>query len=423
MRADLRIVVFTLSAIYFLAVGTYKASHFSGDFIAVYAGARCLVQGCNPYDPAQLQRQYTSAQPGFWFAHPPIYPPSTLLALSPLAQLPFRAASVIWALLGGSLLIAAVLVLWVTRDDSSWVPTLLVSFILILEARQLGGGNPVTLACALAVIGTTLFLIERYVPLAAGLLALSLAVKPQVAGLIILYLLMRGVSRRWAAVSLGGGLAFLLGGILILEMHPGSQHWFPSLRANLAECVLPGHINDPTPANPQGGLANLQTLTSVFLTNPKAWNEAALGITLVLFVLWIVVLKKLEDGAPNHFLALPPLLVLSLLPVYHRSCDALILLLSVPMIAMIMRSHKVLGTWLALATVLPILSDFTVGPIISATGHFWNLREAVSHRGVFILLMRPWCPELLLLFGLYVIAIRLSSPRLAESCVRIPIME
>lgn len=390
----MRTLVFGLSAIFYLGAGTYKASHYSNDFIPEYAGARCLIHGCNPYNPQELIAQYVAGHGNPKFAgqtvYVAVYPPSSLLALTPLALFHYRTAFIIWALLGGSsLIVATALVLWVTARDPSWIPTLLASLILILGDGLLGMGNPATVSCSLAVIGTMLFLMDRHISLGTAALTLSLAIKSQVAGLIIVYLLVRGVRRRWAALSLGGGLVFPLVAVLILEMHSGSQHWLVSLRANLAELVLPGHVNDPTPANPQGGLTNLQTLTSVFLTNPKAWNAVALGITLLLFVLWIVLVKKLEINSPNHFLALPPLLVLSLFPIYHRSCDALLLLLSFPMIVTVLRRHKVLGGCLAMVTALPFLSDAFVVRIISAVRRFWNPNDVVSHKALFILLMRP----------------------------------
>lgn len=423
MQAHLRTAVFCLAACFYLGAGTYKASHFSADFIPVYTGARCLVHGCNPYNGEQLGQQYLAAHgiekvmpPGYWVERPPVYPPSTFVALSPLALLRFRIAAVLWAMLGGTALIVATwLAISAAAKADSWVPTLLGSFILVLGDGLLGTGNPATFACSLAVIGAMLFLSGRFIPLGAVLLTLSLAVKPQVAGLIILYFLARGIGRRWAALSLGGGLAFLLLGMLILQMHPGSRDWMPSLRANIAECVLPGHVNDPSPVSRHSGLTNLQTLTSVFLASPKAWNAAALGITAVFFVLWIISIKRLELGVPNHFLALPPLLVLSLFPMYHRSCDALLLLLSFPMIVTVMRRHRVLGTIIALVTALPFLSDAITFRLVSIVGRFWNLADALSHKAVFIVLMRPWSLELLVLFVLYLIALQALSSRSAAA--------
>ena len=413
MRADLRILVVTLAAMFYLAAGTYKASHFSGDFIPVYTGARCLIHGCNPYVIPELERQYLEAHgfpklmgPVFWFGRPPVYPPSTLLAAFPLAFVPFQFAAVTWALLGGSALIAATaMLLWVWGKNPSWVVTLVASIFLIRGDYLLGQANPATLACSLAMIGTMLFLTERHVPLGALLLTLSLAIKPQIAGVILVYLLVRGIGRRWAALSLAGGAAFLLGGILILQLHPASRHWLPTLRTNLAGSVLPGQINDPTPANPSIGLTNLQTVTSVFLASPEAWNAAALGITLLLFVLWMVSIRKLKVGLPDQLLALLPLLALSLFPIYHRSCDAIILLLSLPIVEMVLRRRKLLGACLAIVTAV-LLSGALVSPVLAIVGRFWNLDEALSHKGAFILLERPWPLELLMLFVLYLAVLR-----------------
>ena len=418
MQARLRALVFSLAGAFYLAAGTYSASHFSADFIPVYAGARCMMHGCNPYDSRQLEQQYLEGHgarklitPTTWTDRPSVYPPSTFVAVFPLAWLNFKVAAVLWALLSGSaLILATAFVISVTSRADSWIPTLLGSFILIVSWRLLDYGNPATFACSLAIIGTLLFLIGRHVPTGAILLALSLALKPQVVGLIILYLLVRGVYRGWAMLSLTLGLGFLLAGVLMLQMHPGDHGWMQTLHANIAECVQPGHVNDPSPANKRGGLLNLQTLTSIFLSNPKAADAVAVGITLFLFLLWIFVVWKLEARRsamepPNHFLVLPPLLVLLLLPVYHSSFDARVLLLSIPMTVIVMQSHKALGIALAVVTAFPFFFESFSRFIMMSGGRFGHLAGFLSSKAAFFILLRAWCPELLLLFGLQLAAL------------------
>ena len=177
MPAHLRTLLFCLVAVFYLAAGTYKASHFSSDFIPVYSGGRCLLYGCNPYNTAELEQQYLSAH-GFAKLVGPghrltaVYPPSTLLAIAPLAFFKFRIAAVLLALLGGTgLIVATGLMIWLTWKEDSWAPTLLGSFILLLGCGLLGMGNPATFACSLAGVSEPLlFLLDRYVPAGAVLL-------------------------------------------------------------------------------------------------------------------------------------------------------------------------------------------------------------------------------------------------------------
>lgn len=400
-----------LAALYYLAAGTYKASHFSADFIPVYSGARCFVQGCNPYDPTQLQPAYLEAHgnPGrlnseYWQDRPPVYPPSTLLMLSPLALLPFPAASVVWALLGGTLFLAAIgLVLSACPQKYFWVAAILACIFLLADSPSLlGTGNPATFACSLAVAGAVLFLRDRYIPLAVVLLTVSLATKPQIAGFVVLYFLARKIHWRGAVLAMGASVAILLIAGFTLQGRPGSRNWMPTLRASITESIQPGHVDDPSPANVRfPGLVNLQTITSTFIASPKVYNAVTWAICLGMFAVWMVAVRRTSTGGADHFLALPALLVLSLLPVYHRGCDDLLLLLAIPLVLKVMEKNYVLGGVIAVGTALLHLLDIVIPRIELSLGRAGTLQEAMSHKLFFLLLLRYECILLLLLFGLY----------------------
>ena len=101
---------------------------------------------------------------------------------------------------------------------------------------------------------------------AAFLLLLSLAVKPQIGGLIALYFVAQKIYWRYAAVALAGALALLaLRESDALSLHPLSADWTSTLRANLSATLSPGGSADPRPANQEAvGDTNLQVLTSIF---------------------------------------------------------------------------------------------------------------------------------------------------------------
>ncbi|MBV8115986.1 MAG: DUF2029 domain-containing protein, partial [Silvibacterium sp.] len=178
----LQALVFGVCALYFLAVGGYKASHYSPDFMPVYTGSRCLLHGCNPYDIPQLQQQYFLAgglarQLPKWKNEPPVYPPSTFLVVSPLTFLSWPAARTLWGVMNGLLLIAAaVLIVGVCPCSYRWLATVLASLAFLMSASNiLALGQPATFAIALLAIGVILFVQGRYLPLAAVLMTLSLA--------------------------------------------------------------------------------------------------------------------------------------------------------------------------------------------------------------------------------------------------------
>jgi len=85
-KPDLHLLVVCIASLVLLAVGGARVFHASNDFVLVYAGARCLVHGCEPYAPSQLEPEFFQAggQPSdlpSWQIDVPVYPPSTFLFL------------------------------------------------------------------------------------------------------------------------------------------------------------------------------------------------------------------------------------------------------------------------------------------------------------------------------------------------------
>jgi hypothetical protein len=96
----------------------------------------------------------------------------------------------VWFLLNGCLFAtAAGLILSICPPPHRWLATILVSFFVVTAAILLVLGQPAVFAISLVVIASCLFLRGRFVPLGALLFFLSLAVKPQIGGFIVLYFL------------------------------------------------------------------------------------------------------------------------------------------------------------------------------------------------------------------------------------------
>jgi hypothetical protein len=417
-KPDLHLLVVCVASLVLFAVGGARVFHASNDLVPVYAGARCLVHGCDPYAPSQLESEFFRAggMPSdlpSWQIDVPVYPPSTFLALAPIALLRFPVARFIWFLLNGCLFAtAAGLILSSCPPPHRWLATILVSFFVLTAGISLVLGQPAVFAISLVVIGSCLFLGGRLVPLGAFLFFLSLAVKPQIGGFIVLYFVAQRIYWRYAAFALAGAAFLLLWASLILGHHPRSAGWASTLRGNLSATLSPGGSADPRPANPQAiGDENLQALTSIFVANTGQFNATAYAIFLALLGAGTVVVLRANRGPELHLMALGALSILTLMPIYHRFYDTRLLLLSVPAVLVVFQSRRVLGSVIAVLTVFAAVSiQYRVQVFLLQQGKW---QSVLANKFLFVLLLRHQNLIMLLLFLLYLAAIRslrLSSP-------------
>jgi hypothetical protein len=255
------------------------------------------------------------------------------------------------------------------------------------------------------------------------LIMFSLAVKPQIGGLIILYLFFRGVHRRYAALSMGGALAILLCGGLILSVHPQSADWVGGLRSNLSRAVVPGATDDPRPSNEQAAAAlNLQTVTSVFFKDERVFNDVAYVIFGLLSAAWVVAVLRMIPNTNNHLLAIGALTVLTLMPIYHRNYDSRFLLLAIPGILIVFERRRVLGAFLYVLTASAIVSiQHWMQLFLQRDG---MLKIVLGNKALLVLLLRESDIRLLILFSLYMVALFDSPDALsAKVTLRKPSVE
>jgi Glycosyltransferase family 87 len=417
-KLNLHFLVLGVSALVFLVVGGQRAFRFSHDLVPVYTGAGCLLQGCDPYSISQLEEQFfqrggRGVDLPSWEIDMPVYPPSTFLVLSPLLLLRYPAARFFWFVLNGGLFIlSAVLVLSGCPRSNRWLATSLVSVILATSGILLVVGQPATFAISLIIISSYFFLRVRFLPLCAFLFMLSLAVKPQLGGLIVLYFLGQKIYRRYAAFALAGALVLLLSAGLTLRMHPHSANWTSTLQGNLSSTLSPGGSADPRPANQEAiGDMNLQSLTSIFFADAGKFNYVAYVVFLVLLA-FLIMLTWSHASGETHVVALAALSILTLMPVYHRFYDTRVLLLSVPAVILIFEKRRFLGAAMAVLTMLSVISVQYRLQIYLIQHADWE--SILHHKFLFILLLRQQNLELLILFVLYLVAIlgiRSSSVR------------
>jgi len=423
-KIDVCTLTICIAAVCFFVPSAREALRSSSDFVAVYTGARCMVHGCSSYDTAQLERQYYMAggvadQLPKWELEPPVYPPSTLLLVSPLSVFSFPAARVIWWLLNGILVTAACCAaVSLCPIPYRRVAAMLVVIFLEGFSRLLVLGQPAAFAIALLTIGIFLFLRNRLLPLATLGFIFSLAVKPQIGGLIVLYLFVKGVHRRYAGVALSGAVVLLAAGGLTLTATTRSTAWISDLRSTLAGTLVPGAVNDPSPANALSIQdMNIQTITSVLFKSEKTYNDVAFAVVGILLVTLAWVVLRMEPNIENHLIAIGALSAITLMPVYHRFYDSRILLLAIPSAFVVFKASRSSGIVLC---ALIFLTNYSFQQEIQMFFQHHGLWEStLRHKVLFIALMRQRSLGLLALVCLY-IAILARARASVNGAIRAP---
>ena len=384
-----------IAALYFVVAGTRLALDNSYDFVPVYTGARCLFRGCNPYNKQQLHTEYVASggtNPEFveqlWPKRiGPVYPPSGFVALLPLAFLPERAAQIVWLMLNAGLFLTAVaLALDLCPKDGRWLGNLLAALFLLNALQLMKAGQPACLAVSLVVIAYWCFARRRLPILAACLLAVSLALKPQIGGLVVLFLLVERGSRRYALAAMAGAVAILATGVLVLQSRPQTKTWAADLHANIDESLQPGYINDPY--RPDAGEVNLQTAMVILVPDAKVAALLTDGISALLLAAWIFALVKAPADSVSRTVLLGALAAFSMIPVYHRFYDTAFLLLALPAILLLYRARPALGLSLA---VLAALANTPTQLLLNAwlQTHFRSFHTAIlTHKPLFLLVLR-----------------------------------
>jgi len=199
-------------------------------------------------------------------------------------------------------------------------------------------------------------------------LALSLALKPQLAGLIFLALLPRRLSRRSTLCAAALAFFLLFAGSAWLYAHPASRHWRQDYKLQIEGSIhLPG-VNDPTWKAPHGSdMINLQAVFAI-VDKPAFYNTAAWLVAAPLLLLWTRLVFRTNVFRTNVFrtkvsepglseqelseqdlfeqeklLALAAIVCLGMLPVYHREYDLPVLVFTFPALALLLRRLNVIS--------------------------------------------------------------------------------
>jgi hypothetical protein len=190
------------------------------DFIEYWAAARLTLQNENPYDPEKLLPLQVAAGRDTEQAVMMWNPPWTLAVVLPLGLFSAREAQLLWLLANFAAVIYCGDRLWLLFGGSRhyrWMGWgLAFGFLPTLFALQSGQIGPMLL------LGAVLFLEceRRGWPALAGAATLLLAVKPHLAYLVWVAILLDAVARRRGGMILGGLAAGIIATLVPLAFNP-----------------------------------------------------------------------------------------------------------------------------------------------------------------------------------------------------------
>ena len=325
------IVGLLVATVYVAWRGVWRGLLESGDLAVGFSSALAWLHGGDPYDVSELQRQLEAAGgAGLTVTQLEllrnVYVPATIPMFIPLTPLSWPDARIVWVTL--NLVATLVVALGMTRL-MGWRPTstraiAFVAFILALAPVHATMASGQTTLVAAAFLVAALLAERSGSPRAAGLfLGLATAFKLQVALPFAAYYLLR---RRWTLVA-AAGLAFGAISLLsIVRMSAAGVAWLDGWAANLTHLSRPGGLNDPSLLNPdRHSLIDLEYVFQSIVPNAPGLGPLALVLT----GMAALALVRWTDESQSSWIAMSGIAVLSLLAVYHRYYDAVLLAIPV----------------------------------------------------------------------------------------------
>ena len=264
-----------------------------------------------------------------------VYPPSAFAVGLLFAVIPFALAQTLWAAALAVLFMVAAWMVWeLASDPSPILAGAVLCFCLGNSESIVLFGNPGSIAVSLVIIATWSFLRQRFVLFGILCLAVGLGIKPHDAFFPWLCFLLAGGAFRSAALKTLF-LSLAVGLPITLYVFYVAPHWVTELQANLQSFFAPGSTNDPAGFHGTCAITSIQTMTSYFWPDPRAYNFVAYSLCAPLIVGWGFITFRSRPTGNAAWFALATIAPLSMLPVYHRQYDAKLILLAVPALCLL----------------------------------------------------------------------------------------
>jgi hypothetical protein len=317
------------------------AAFASSDLKTLFASAWCFARGQNAYSIANVQRVFAAQGivfPGSWFAHAPVYPPTTLAFLAPLTLLPMVPGVYGVVIVSAVLFALAVAALLLQAEEDSSPVAFQVAIAAVcascpLLAFALSMGNVSVAASALCMLA---FLRRKRGSgwIYGTFLAAAVLLKPHLAVWMLTGMLLlperasRAVALRAAALT-AAFTAFTVA-TLLYSRHLGLQlHGFAAI---LRSETSPGYSMSTSSHEIVPVVAQITSLHSL----PGFWWSNSVAQSILAFALvaslGLFVARRVHKapGESQFSPAIGAWMTFGLLATYHRAHDALVLLIVLP---------------------------------------------------------------------------------------------
>jgi len=375
------------------------------DFVLVYSASRAWVTGANPYDVADIAQVWIDAggpmdrsPTSRVFPHL-IYPPPTLLMLAPFGVLPWAWAEPVWVaanvmFLGVAIWAIASLAGFRWRQHRTWLFLAMALAFMPVHTTFRHGQTPLY---PFAFMAVGLWLSRAAGQWAPGLLqGAATLIKPQLGLPFIALEFVRGRFRAvgWALAALA-----ICCFLSVLPFLWKNIDWWSAWQGNLHAVTSPGNQLDPTPANPwRYQMINLHVPLHGFIGNRTVVGALVVAIVVLLGgAFFFHPLRQWKWIRPPLLMSASMVAVLSLLFIYHRYYDAVLLLFPLAWaVGRLGNRRDDRPGWLMLALLLPFMVnsasamywlDYSGRMPAWLTGSaFWRV-AIIPHQGWAVLLM------------------------------------
>lgn len=398
------------------------------DFKMQYYAARCLLSHNDPYVEANVLEVYRAGGemgPNEFTRGREViirydYLPNLFTFTGPMALLPIGAARslILVANLAGMIL-AGCLVWSLGADYAPVASGALIGLMLANSELIVSAGNVAGIAISLCAVFVWCSLRNKLPVTGVVCMAVGLALKPHLVGLVWLYFVLAGgVYRKRALQTLALTALLSLPGVVWASIV--SPHWIQELHANLLSYSVRGGLNDPGPhsggAHRLAMMVNLQTAVAFIRDDPRFYNAVTYIICGGLLAAWIWAVLRLRGTKGQVWPALAAVSALAMLPIYHRTLDTKLLLLMVPACAMLWaRGGRTGKAGLALTAIVIVLTgDMTWVVILTCIGHLPLPNSGLPGEMLSAVQILP-TPLSLLAAGCFYLWVLIRNGRKAES--------
>lgn len=337
-------VMLALCAMAFMAWrGPYRAlvPGGSSDFSLLWQSTRAWVEGKNPYSTVstlEVWNAHSGTAPGTEAPSERIdallvYPPTTYAALAPWTLTDWATSHRVWMVVNTVLLIASITLLLglagLRPSSASWWFAAAAALMLAPGHTAISVGQVAIPVLFLLTLAQVLRARSSPPGYAGILLGLACCLKPQIGLLFLAYEFGR---RRWSTAIVGLITLAIVTAIGMWWLQRSGIDWIPKWKSNIDELANSNNAN-PSQANPlRYHLINLHYFLHGFIADLATVKYVVYGVCGTLCLTYFFV-DRVRPEDRSELVSLSFVAAISMLVVYHRMYDAVVLMLPLAWVA------------------------------------------------------------------------------------------